>query len=46
MSPRRRRLTEPPALTYTWIDRQAEFDALVDELHDADRIAIDTEFHR
>jgi ribonuclease D len=46
VSPRRRRLTEPPALTYTWIDRQAEFDALVDELHDADRIAIDTEFHR
>ncbi|MFT7650156.1 MAG: ribonuclease D [Candidatus Poriferisodalaceae bacterium] len=31
---------------YTWLERQADFDGLVARLVSADRIAIDTEFHR
>ncbi|MGE0880577.1 MAG: ribonuclease D [Acidimicrobiia bacterium] len=31
---------------YRWIDRDADFEALVDELADEPRYAIDTEFHR
>lgn len=46
MSSRRRRLGPSPDPGYSWIDRQETFDALVDDLIAADRIAIDTEFHR
>ena len=33
-------------MTYTWINDQAEFDALVDRLAVEPRYALDTEFHR
>jgi len=33
-------------VTYRWVDNQADFDAVVDELCGADRYALDTEFHR
>jgi ribonuclease D len=33
-------------VTYTWVDTQPEFDALVDRLCAEPRYAIDTEFHR
>jgi len=43
---RRRRLAPASPLEYEWIADQATFDGLVDRLIAADRIAIDTEFHR
>jgi ribonuclease D len=43
---RRRRLQPSNDAGYTWVDDQATFDSLVDDLIAADRIAIDTEFHR
>ena len=33
-------------MTYSWIDTQAEFEALIDRLSGQPRYALDTEFHR
>jgi len=46
VSRRRRRLAPASALEHQWIADQSVFDSLVDDLLTADRIAIDTEFHR
>ena len=31
---------------HEWVDTQPDFDTLIDDLLAADRIAVDTEFHR
>ena len=46
MTRRRRKLVEAEELSYQWIDQQAQFDELVEVLAAADRIGIDTDFHR
>ncbi|HEY0520093.1 MAG TPA: HRDC domain-containing protein [Ilumatobacteraceae bacterium] len=33
-------------MTYSWVDTQSEFDALIDRLIEQPRYALDTEFHR
>lgn len=42
----RRRPTHPSQTQHEWVDTQADLDALVEDLLGADRIAVDTEFHR
>lgn len=46
MTRRRRRLDPSAELAYNWVDQQEAFDDLVSRLLEADRIGIDTEFHR
>lgn len=46
MSTRRRRLSPATELSYTWIDRQEQFEELLPRMAATDRLAIDTEFHR